>query len=294
MAPQLLSTPAQVDAVFTAPPLLSTVDFCWRDTYVDCRWEPPGETPTEVATPWHAIVLFTQLPDTAVAERCIDGQFKIERVHPGDILVLPAGVGQRSRWNVPGEFMNLVFDPIALGRSLDEAADGTTFELVPHFATQDLLVLQLGLALRRLLQMGTPNRLYAESLTTTLAVHLLQTYATRQPRLTTYGDGLSQAKLRRVVDYIHSHLDTDLSLDTLATLAGMSAHYFAQLFKQSTGFAPHQYVIRCRVERAKALLARPDLAIADIACQTGFAHQSHLNRHFKRLLGVTPGQWRQR
>lgn len=294
MAPQLLSTPAQVDAVFTAPPLLSTVDFCWRGTYVDCRWEPPGETPAEVATPWHAVVLFTQLPDTAVAERCIDGQFKVERVHPGDILVLPAGVGQRSRWNVPGEFMSLVFDPAALGRSLDGAADGTTFELVPHFATQDLLVLQLGLALRRLLQTGIQNRLYAESITTTLAVHLLQTYATRKPQLTTYTGGLARPQLQRVIDYIQSHLDTDLSLDTLATLAGMSAHYFAQLFKQSTGFAPHQYVIRCRVERAKALLARPDLAIADIAYQTGFANQSHLNRHFKRLLGVTPGQWRQR
>ncbi|MGB6016783.1 MAG: helix-turn-helix transcriptional regulator, partial [Nodosilinea sp.] len=74
--------------------------------------------------------------------------------------------------------------------------------------------------------------------------------------------------------------------------AGMSAHYFSQLFKQSTGFAPHQYVIRCRVERAKTLLAQPHTPIADIAYQVGFAHQSHLNRHFKRLVGVTPGQWR--
>ncbi|HZG38378.1 MAG TPA: AraC family transcriptional regulator [Nodosilinea sp.] len=239
-------------------------------------------------------MLFTQLPDTAVAERSIDGQFKLERVHPGNILVLPAGVGQRSRWNVPGEFMSLVFDPAALGQAIDEAADGTTVELVPHFATQDLLVLQLGLALRQLLQTGVQNCLYAESLTTALAVHLLQTYATRRPQLTTYTGGLSRPKLQRVIDYIHNHLDTDLSLDSLATLARMSAHYFAQLFKQSTGFAPHQYIIRCRVERAKALLARPELAIADIAYQTGFANQSHLNRHFKRLLGVTPGQWQQR
>ena len=119
-------------------------------------------------------------------------------------------------------------------------------------------------------------------------MHLLQTYATRRPH------GLSRPQLRRAIDYIHNHLDTDLSLDSLATLARMSAHYFAQLFKQSTGFAPHQYIIRCRVERAKALLARPELAIADIAYQTGFANQSHLNRHFKRLLGVTPGQWQQR
>jgi AraC family transcriptional regulator len=293
MAPRLLATAQQIETVFTAPPLLSTGDFCWQGAYVDCRWEPPGEQPEEVATPWHSVVLFTQLPDTAVAERCIDGQVKVERVHPGDILVLPAGVGQRSRWNVPGEFMNLVFDPGSLGRSLDEAADGTTFELVPHFSTQDLLVLQLGLALRKLLQCGKGDRLYAESLTTTLALHLLQTYATRKPLLKTYSDGLARPQLQRVLDYIHSHLDADLSLATLATLAGMSAHYFSQLFKQSTGLAPHQYVVRCRVERAKVLLAQPHLPIADVAYQVGFAHQSHLNRHFKRLVGTTPGQYRQ-
>lgn len=293
MAPRLLSTAQQIETVFTAPPVLSTGDFCWQGAYIDCRWEPPGEQPEEVATPWHSIVLFTQLPDTAVAERCIDGQFKVERVHPGDILVLPAGVGQRSRWNVPGEFMNLVFDPVALGRSLDDAANSTSFELVPHFSTQDLLVLQLGLTLKKLLQQGQPDCLYAEALTNTLALHLLQTYATRRPILKTYSDGLSRPQLQRVIDYIHNHLDADLSLATLAALAGMSAHYFSQLFKQSTGFAPHQYVVRRRVDRAKALLVQPHFSIADVAYQTGFAHQSHLNRHFKRLVGIPPGQYRQ-
>jgi AraC family transcriptional regulator len=239
-------------------------------------------------------VLFTQFPkaEPVWAERSIDGRFQVERVQAGDILVLPAGVGQRSRWNAPGEFMNLVFEPAALGRSLDEAADDTTFDLIPHFATQDLLVLQLGLCLRRVLQ-GGGERFGIETLTTTLAVHLLQTYAIRKPQLKTYGGGLARPQLERVVDYIHSYLDADLSLETLSTLAGMSAHYFAQLFKQSTGVSPHQYVIRCRVEQAKTLLAQPDLPIADIACRVGFAHQSHLNRHFRRLVGTTPGRWRQ-
>ena len=73
----------------------------------------------------------------------------------------------------------------------------------------------------------------------------------------------------------------------------MSPSYFSRLFKQSTGYAPHQYVIRCRVERAKKLLLQEKLTIADIAYSLGFAHQSHLNRHFKRLVGVTPKKFRQ-
>ncbi|MGG6288195.1 helix-turn-helix transcriptional regulator, partial [Leptolyngbya sp. AN03gr2] len=60
------------------------------------------------------------------------------------------------------------------------------------------------------------------------------------------------------------------------------------LVKQSTGLTPHQYVIQRRIERAKQLLRAGNLTIAQIALQVGFAHQSHLNRHFKKWVGVTP------
>ena len=68
----------------------------------------------------------------------------------------------------------------------------------------------------------------------------------------------------------------------------MSPHYFSQLFKESTGITPHQYVIRCRIDRAKDLLKQGKLSIAEIAKEVGFVDQSHLHRHFKRLVGVTP------
>ena len=68
----------------------------------------------------------------------------------------------------------------------------------------------------------------------------------------------------------------------------MSPNYFARLFKQTTGITPHQYVIRCRIERAKELIQRGNLPLIEIATQVGFLDQSHLNRHFKRLVGVTP------
>ena len=84
------------------------------------------------------------------------------------------------------------------------------------------------------------------------------------------------------------YLDRDLTLTELAAIAQLSPNYFTRSFKQSTGFTPHQYVIRQRVEKAKQLLVEGQLAIADIALEVGFAHQSHLNRHFKRWVGVTP------
>jgi AraC family transcriptional regulator len=72
----------------------------------------------------------------------------------------------------------------------------------------------------------------------------------------------------------------------------MSSHYFSLLFKQSMGLTPHQYVIRTRVDRAKKLLLKGEMSIVDIAQTVGFANQSHLNLHFKCLVGLTPKQFK--
>ena len=99
---------------------------------------------------------------------------------------------------------------------------------------------------------------------------------------------LPNYKLQRVIDYINAYLDRDLSLKELSSLVQMSPHYFSQLFKGSTGTTPHQYVIHCRLERAKKLIGQNKLSLAETATQVGFADRSHLYRHFKKLVSVTP------
>ena len=91
-----------------------------------------------------------------------------------------------------------------------------------------------------------------------------------------------------MVGHITDHLDQELSLEGLAAISQLSAYHFCRAFKRSTGLTPHQYVIRQRVERAKVLLKGGKMGIAEVAVACGFTHQSHLNRHFKRLTGVTP------
>jgi AraC family transcriptional regulator len=103
---------------------------------------------------------------------------------------------------------------------------------------------------------------------------------------------LTHTQLQQVSHYINAHLDRDLSLVQIARLINISPTYFASLFKHATGVSPHQYVIRQRVERAKLLLSKTDLMIADIALQVGFSSQSHLNQQFKRFTGMTPKQVR--
>ena len=79
----------------------------------------------------------------------------------------------------------------------------------------------------------------------------------------------------------------------MAAVAHLSAYHFARQFKAATGLPPHQYVIMRRVERARQLLqAGGDFSLAEVALHAGFSDQSQFCQHFKRIVGVTPGQFR--
>ncbi len=140
---------------------------------------------------------------------------------------------------------------------------------------------------------GAGGPLAAESLANVLAVHLIRHVLTpRQPERRRDGT-LPRAKLRAVGEYIEEHLDASPSLEQLAAVAGLSPYYFARQFKRATGLPPHQYVIARRVERAKQLLQTgSDFSLAEVAAHAGFSDQSQFSHHFKRIVGVTPGQFR--
>src|SRR5262249_33711722 len=92
---------------------------------------------------------------------------------------------------------------------------------------------------------------------------------------------------------IEEHLDARPSLEQMAAAAHLSVYHFARQFKAATGLPPHQYVILRRVERARQLLqGGTDLSLAEVAAHAGFCDQSQFSHHFKRLVGVTPGQFR--
>jgi len=100
--------------------------------------------------------------------------------------------------------------------------------------------------------------------------------------------GLPPRVLRRVQEYIESHLSEDLELDQLAPIAGLSLHHFARAFKTSVGVPPHQFVLQRRLNLARDLLTSTDRTIADIADAAGFSDQSHLARHFRQSFFASP------
>lgn len=161
-------------------------------------------------------------------------------------------------------------------------------ELAARHMVRDGRLTHLLLALEAELQQGGPGGcLYAESIGLALAVLLLR----QQQPVAARADG-PPARLRRVLDHIEAHLEQGLTLQRLADVAGTGRTQLQRDFKAHLGRAVHRYVIERRVERARALLATGVLPAAEVALAAGFAHQSHMARWMRELLGAAPGEWR--
>jgi len=104
--------------------------------------------------------------------------------------------------------------------------------------------------------------------------------------------GLPRYKLRRVTAYVHEHIGSPISLDDLANIAGVSRFHFHRQFRKSMGVTPHAYVLRARIERAKALLTGSDVTIGEVSGAVGFADQSHFSNIFRKLTAMTPRGFR--
>ncbi len=181
----------------------------------------------------------------------------------GSIMVMPVGSVTEWRWRGTANSLHIYLDPKLIAQ-----VSTTSFEL-------DL------------------SRTAVESLANILAVHLIRyIFGLRRPA--TLRDGvLPRRKLATIVDYIMANLDGSPTLEQMAALVDLSPYHFARQFKAATGLPPHQFLIARRVEQAQQLLCgRGRLSLSDAAIRAGFSDQSQLSLHFKRIVGVTPGQFR--
>lgn len=203
----------------------------------------------------------------------------------GDIDVLAAG-------ELGGFDAESAFDTIILSLPkslLQDVADSAGVKGSGRLQTRHLLrdeqIEHLTRAVQADYEAGSPSGpLYAESIGIAIAVRLLglECSAPAMERR------LSDAQLKRVMDFVEEQIQTSLSLDTLSRVAGVSNSHLRTWFKAATGLTVHRYVLHRRIERARALLVSTNLSISEIAHRTGFAHQSHLAQWMRREIGQTP------
>jgi AraC family transcriptional regulator len=214
-------------------------------------------------------------------------------VKQGDLALVPAG--QSTYWRGPTDtpMSNLCIylqPELVTQTAASSDLNPDRIELMDCFSRFDPHMYQIAMMLLAEIKSGgIMGKLYAESLTQVLVIQLLRNYSSLQPKIADRHN-LPPRRLENAIDYIHAHLDGDLSMAQIAASVSTSPTYFASLFKQATGISLHQYVIKQRVERAKLLLETTDLPISNIAAQVGFASSSHLTYHCKRHTGMTPGQ----
>ena len=216
----------------------------------------------------------------------------------GNIAIYPAGTSTQCTLETQADYRYtcLQLKTEAVSKAVSEVIDISQFDLCPQFCLTDPLIEMLLRQFAQGMDAGSSlDRLYVDSLSNTLFLHLLQHYTTRKKKIHNYEDGLSKYQLRRALDYIGTNLSHDIKLADLAELLGMSQYYFCRLFRQSMGVSPYKYVIQQRVEYAKRLLQQPQkVSIAAIALECGFSSQSALNKHFRKLTGTTPNTYRKR
>ena len=180
-------------------------------------------------------------------------------------------------------------------RELDIAPDKVTvnYEGWSHDALIEQIARQIHAELLNPMPAGN---MLAETLASALGVYLLRRRSNLNPAsvsLPAVRGALDPRRLRRVKDFIETHLDGVLSIEALANEACLSPFHFSRAFKAATGMTPHDYLTNRRIERAKVLIAQGRVPLAEIARLCGFSSQAYFTTWFKRAVGTTPRAYRE-
>jgi AraC family transcriptional regulator len=219
------------------------------------------------------------------------GEKRVMRYQPGEARFTPAGIPVAFRWTTNAHLLMLGFQPWFFERAAAETGgtaslpDTLNFLKLPkeHSACQLMSIL-----LEQLGSLAGASKV-ADGIARSIAILLLREFEPLP-----CGKPVETAPpvaVLRVVELMRHRLREPLTLEELAEAAGVSPFHFARQFKTATGHPPHDYLVRLRVDRAQELIRQSgrNWTLAAIANESGFADQSHMARHFRRVLGVTPG-----
>jgi AraC family transcriptional regulator len=263
---------------------------------VHYRHDLPGALDAPQGLSHHMLTFFLSKNERQVTS--LDGCGEYDgAMELGDFYLYPAGRPGFTQWQSIDKTLHIVLEPDFLSQvAIDaECLNPNSLELLPVLHTRDRKLAGLvPLFLQEIENGDLGDRLYLESLSSILGIHLLRQYCQVIPKIRQSAAGLAPHKLATVLEYIQAHLNQELSLTAMAAEVGVSRCHFATQFKQAMGLAPHQYVSQQRVEKAKQALRSPHCSIADIALECGFSNQSHLTKVFKKQTGTTPKAYRER
>ena len=256
------------------------------------KYAPPSDRASYPSESVHQIML-NQTGSNVVERRLDWGKWHTSSSSPGSFTFVRAGRSQEWFWTNNVGMIMVELTPALLNRVAAEGLSITSeIELCDRFVARDPLLRQIVLAIyQESIQSTPPNRLYLESLQNTALLHLLRHHCHLEVVEPNLHNGLTSLQLQKIIEYVNANLSQDLKLAELAKVINVSPPYFGRLFKQSMDISPHQYVLQCRIKKAKTLLAQGKLPVKQIVQTIGFYDQSHFSRVFRKYVGVTPKQY---
>ena len=246
--------------ILPAPPRLTSEGANWNNLMFAWYQEHPGCESGESIFQQHALEIM-DVSSCSPHERRMGKTHLSYQLRGGEICFCPANTSHWTTWERPMSFTVIAFTPTFLeGVSeqiwgSDRPERGSSWEhrveFVPKWQIFDPIIQGIVTALRSDLSAGCPaGSLYGESFGTSLAVHILSQFSIIKRKIPDL-QGLSRSSHEEVLEFIEAYLETDIRLEDLARIAGVSTFHFCRLFKQTMHITPHQYVIRRRIERAK-------------------------------------------
>ncbi|MBD2257989.1 AraC family transcriptional regulator [Pseudanabaena sp. FACHB-2040] len=213
-------------------------------------------------------------------------------IPPGSLSAIHSGEvhapSDRTSLPAPASFWMMHVHPALLHEFVTELAEKP--KSLPFFASPsitDSTLNRLFLTLQHTAHQPS-TRLEQETALHQFFFYLIANHAANRPAvrpLKPAPDAVERAR-----DYLHSQYARNISLEEMAAVANLSQFHFCRVFRQAIGLSPGAYQTQLQIAQAKKLLVQ-GLSASEVAVTTGFYDQSHLSRHFKRLVGVTPRRY---
>jgi AraC family transcriptional regulator len=226
--------------------------------------------------------------------RLVDGNSFNTYAGPQSLQLIPRHSEFVGRWDSAWTYvvMRLNRNFVTETAATIQRGDPTKIAFVPTHYFNDPLLYALGIELiNEMRNANSLGLLYAESLINTLTLYLLRHYSTGQVVRELASSRLTSGQLRIIDEYIHAYIDQKITLADLAACLHLSVPHFERIFRATTQCPPYRYVLELRLERAKILLEKTRLPLAEVARQCGFSTQSHFTTHFTRYVGVSPARF---
>ncbi len=284
--------PGTNERIFGWPAEISTIDTDWSDIFYERRVRGFFETEPHIIQNHYFVVKLNPL---SRAQRSIDGRQIDEIQHRGYTAYIPHGCPHRVLYpDNMGELFILNLDPAFVDRTTEELNIPGKFNGAPKYADSvDPLVLGLGMQIERELRQGNPHgQVFAETCAQMLAVHLVTSHNSSLRQRVSKSPNLSGFQLSKTLEYIDANIAENISLKDMADQTQLSVYHFSRAFRSSTGLPPYQFILRKRIEIARRLLKEGNDSIQDVAFAVGFAEASQLTKHFRKITGITPSQYR--